>query len=100
MLLKTYRRKSLDLGCLLKIHNGVLHIIDRHTTFLSIKTSIASLWDALVGAVFSTEVHDSGPVVGKVLRELAGSTSSSINKFTSFVHSYVKRILLLVVNQE
>ena len=84
----------------MKIHNGVLHIIDRHTTYLSIKTSVASLWDALVSAVFSAEVHDSGPIVGKVLRELAGGTSSSINEFTSLVHSYVKRILSLVVNQE
>jgi hypothetical protein len=75
----------------LKIHNGVLHVVDSHTTICPLK--VRSLRNTLIGAISSTEVHDSGPVIGKVLRELAGRTTS-INDESAFgVHRCIEAIL-------
>jgi hypothetical protein len=96
----TYWWERCNLGLLIKVHNRILHVVDSHTTIGTLKTSIGSLCNALIGTVIGLEVHNGGPVIGKVLRELAGRASSLVNEFALSVHSRVECILYPIVSQK
>ena len=83
----------------MKVHNGVLHVIYRHTAIGSLEAGVGSLWNALIGAIRRAKVHDGSPIVGEIVGKLAGGASSFTNKSTGLVHGFVERILCTVLSE-
>jgi len=87
----SYRLEGSDLLVAVRVER-LLKVIDSHPSLQVTQESIGILRHALVGPITRLEVHDSGPVVGEVLREAAGGASSPLRNVRCGVHGRVEAI--------
>jgi len=74
-MIATYRLKRCYFGCLVRIVDGILHVVDGQATVGSFELVIAQLPDTPVAAVLSAEKENRSPVVGEIIGKLASCTS-------------------------
>lgn len=81
------------LGRLLVVGQPVLHVVYGHAPIGAFKSDVGDLWDPVIGAVAGSKEEHSSPVVGEVLRKLAGCARGFLSDIFSWIHGDVEGIL-------
>jgi hypothetical protein len=88
-----HRREGLDLGLLRKVGELVLHVVHSHASIRPFESLIGFLRNPFERAIPSSEINWRRPVVGEVIRRLAGRASREFCRIHLFwTHVWHKRV--------
>ncbi len=98
-MLVNYRLEGLDFGLLPPVVDGVLHVVDGQPAVGCLELVVAQLRHPLVAPILGAEIQDGGPVVGKVLAELAAGAGGFGGEISCGIHGRVEGVLLACHSQ-